>query len=175
MHQTLIQWQNFPCQKTRIVQADGLLHPLWVLFYANLKRGTLIAICVAEWGQTVWGPREGGCRGNALWLPWEWQLPHHPVYLCYKSATIGATKRGSSFQMLRQCQTYSLRVPISIFTSQLLVCRASTFIFCWAQKLLKPSLKSGAINKHVTEIKLLRTNIVETNSSRILSPELLST
>ena len=33
----------------------------------------------------------------------------------------------------------------------------------WAQKLLKPSLKSGVINKRVTEIKVLRTNTVETN------------
>jgi len=98
MHQKLIQRQTFPCQKTRIVQADCLLHPVWVLFYCNLKRGTLIAICVAEWGCTVFGPREGGCRGSALWLLWEWQLPRHPVYLCYNSATMGATKRGFSFK-----------------------------------------------------------------------------
>jgi hypothetical protein len=35
--------------------------------------------------------------------------------------------------------------PIRIFASQLLICRASTFVFYWAQKLLKPSVKSGII------------------------------
>jgi hypothetical protein len=46
-HQSLIQWQTIPCQKTGFVLSSLIQ---WVLFYAKIKRGTLIAINAAEWG-----------------------------------------------------------------------------------------------------------------------------
>ena len=56
------------------------------------------------------GPREIGCSGFAIWLPWEWQLLRHPVSPCDKSANLGVKKKSFLSDIVTKCQTYSLRV-----------------------------------------------------------------
>jgi len=152
-HHSVIQWQTIPCQKRGIVLADGLQ---WILFYANQKRGTLIAICAAEWGSYCVGgqeklvveslpygcPENGSCRGIQSLC-----AINLPPSVRKKKGKNKKEERDPAFQMLCQRVKHILYVgPISIFASQLQLCRASTFFFYWVKKLLKPSLKSGVIN-----------------------------
>jgi len=127
MHETLLQWQSFPCQESRIVLADGLLYSVWVLLYDNWKRGTLITVCTAEWNHNVQG------QDNLVVVCLPYGCPEngscHVIHsICAIDLPPSELQKGPFFQRLCQCQTYSLCV-ISIFASQLLVCRSSTFIF----------------------------------------------
>ena len=174
VHETPLQWQSFPCQESRFVLADGLHYPLWVLLYDNRKRGTLITVCAAEWNQNVQGqdylvvvclpyccPENGSC--------------HVIQSICAIDLQPSELKKALPFRGYVNVKHRILYVSLSAFSlhSYSYAGPPHSFLY-WARKLLKTSLKSGVINKHVTEIKSLRTNSVETNSSRIFSPKLLS-
>jgi hypothetical protein len=99
-------------------------------------------------------PRKFGYRESALWLPSAWQLPWHPVSLCDKPAALGAKEKKNKkeemdpfFLMLcRRVKHILYFGPINIFDLQVLLCRASTFIYVLGTEIDKPSIKPGVIN-----------------------------